>query len=421
MTVATPTGVACLLARYEDRKGDLPGDRVVRAAAADAFRGLGLPGRRDEAWKYTNLRPLADAAFCEPLTSRVDGEAPLDLVPRLTTSRLVFVDGRFRPDLSHSPANITTRSFAEHPEFGRLARPDRDRMAALNTMLAEDGAQIDVAENTDGGLLQLVSLGSDASGRATAFQPRHMVRLARGARLMLVETSAGAGIYLHTPVTEIELADGAVLTHVRLQDEAAAAFHLSTVYVELAEAASYDSFVLNVGSHITRTEIHARLAGANGSVHLSGAQLLRGTQHADFTSVVRHEAPSCASRQTVKNVLAGRSRGVFQGRIEVAPAAQKTDGYQMSQALLLSPDAEIDTKPELEIFADDVKCSHGATVGDLDADQLFYLRTRGIAEREARVILVRAFLAEALDVVTNDTVRRALDAAVTRWWEREAA
>ncbi len=156
-------------------------------------------------------------------------------------------------------------------------------------------------------------------------------------------------------------------------------------------------------------------------MHLNGAQLLRGVQHADFTSVVRHDAPRCASRQTVKNVLAGRSRGVFQGRIEVARGAQKTDGYQMSQALLLSPDAEIDTKPELEIFADDVKCSHGATVGELDPAQMFYLRTRGVPEPEARAMLVRAFLAEALEAVTNETARGALERAVGQWWERQAA
>ncbi len=146
-----------------------------------------------------------------------------------------------------------------------------------------------------------------------------------------------------------------------------------------------------------------------------------GTQHADFTTVVRHDAPSCISRQTVKNVLAGRSQGVFQGRIEVARAAQKTDGYQMNQALLLSPDAEIDTKPELEIFADDVKCSHGATVGELDAEQLFYLRSRGIPDAEARSMLVRAFLAEAMDLVAHETVRAVLERAVEGWWERQAA
>ena len=180
-----------------------------------------------------------------------------------------------------------------------------------------------------------------------------------------------------------------------------AAFHLSTLYAEIAERGTYDSFALNLGARIARTEAHVRLAGAKGIAHLNGAQLLGGAQHADFTTVVQHDAPSCTSRQTVKNVLAGRSQGVFQGRIEVARVAQKTDGYQMNQALLLSPDAEIDTKPELEIFADDVKCSHGATVGELDAEQLFYLRSRGIPDAEARSMLVRAFLAEALDAVTR--------------------
>jgi Fe-S cluster assembly protein SufD len=178
--------------------------------------------------------------------------------------------------------------------------------------------------------------------------------------------------------------------------------------------------VLNLGSRIARTEAHARLIGEKGTTHLNGAQLLSGMQHADLTTVVRHQAPYCASRQTVKNVLAGRSHGVFQGRIEVARHAQKTDGYQMNQALLLSPDAEIDTKPELEIFADDVKCSHGATVGELDADQMFYLRSRGIPDAEARSILVRAFLAEALDAVSNETVREVLEQAVEGWWEKQA-
>jgi len=153
----------------------------------------------------------------------------------------------------------------------------------------------------------------------------------------------------------------------------------------------------------------------------SSAQLLTGNQHADFSSIVRHDAPNCTSRQTVKNVLNGRSRGVFQGRIEVARDAQKTDGYQMNQALLLSPDAEIDSKPELEIFADDVKCSHGATVGELDAEQLFYLRSRGVPEDAARAILVRAFLTGALDLVTDDAIRSELEQRVDAWWERQAA
>ena len=315
------------------------------------------------------------------------------------------------------PTSVEFRRFADRAECGTLARPDREPLVALNTMLAEDGALLAVPPEVDAGLLLLISFASDR----TAFHPRHAIHLAYGARLALLELSLGDGIYLHNPVCEVHVATDAALTHVRLQNEAPAAFHLATLYAEIAERGAYDSFTLNIGASIVRTEAHVRLVGAKGTAHLNGAQLLGGTQHADFTTVVKHVAPSCSSRQTVKHVLAGHSQGVFQGRIEVARAAQKTDGYQMNQALLLSPDAEIDTKPELEIFADDVKCSHGATVGELDADQLFYLRSRGIPDAEARSMLVRAFLDEALDVVTNETVRGVLERAVEGWWERQAA
>ena len=236
-----------------------------------------------------------------------------------------------------------------------------------------------------------------------------------------LEIAIGEGAYLHNPVTEITVGAGAHLTHIRLQDESTDAFHLATIYADIAESASYDGFSLVLGGHVTRTELHARLGGKNAVAHMNGAQLLSGTQHADFTSVVRHDAPHCTSRQTVKNVLNGRSRGVFQGRIEVARHAQKTDGFQMNQALLLSPDAEIDSKPELEIFADDVKCSHGATVGELDAEQLFYLRSRGVPDSQARALLVRAFLTEALDLIQNDAIRSILEQRVDVWWERQAA
>jgi Fe-S cluster assembly protein SufD len=307
--------------------------------------------------------------------------------------------------------------FSDNPDFGTLARPDRDPVVALNTMLAEDGAVLSVPEGVDAGLLVLISV---ATARA-AFHPRHTIRIAAGARLTLLDLSLGDGAYLHIPVTEVHVAEDAVFSHVRLQNESLAAFHLSTLYAEVAERGTYDSFALNLGARIARTEVHARLAGTKSITHLNGAQLLGGDQHADFTTVVRHDAPSTTSRQTVKNVLAGRSQGVFQGRIEVARVAQKTDGYQMNQALLLSPEAEIDTKPELEIFADDVKCSHGATVGELDAEQLFYLRSRGIPDVEARSMLVRAFLADSLDAVTNEAVREELDRAVEGWWEKQAA
>ncbi len=412
-------GASAFLARYEGLKGRLPGDASVREAASDLFRASGLPGLREEAWKYTSLRPIAEFEFHEPLTPLADCAGLLARVPAFAGPRLVFVDGRFRDDLSVVPHNAAVR--VGGPAFGPLARPAEEKLVALNTMLAEDGAAISIAEGVDAGTLMLVSLGTDAQGRAVAFHPRHAVHLAPGASLTLVELAVGEGTYLHNPVIEITVSEGAALTHLRLQDEARTAFHLSTVYADVRTGASYDSFLLSVGARLARTEVHARLSGPHAAAHLNAAQLLGSGQHADFTTVVSHDAPSCASRQTVKNVLTGRSRAVFQGRIEVARLAQKTDGYQMNQTLLLSPDAEIDSKPQLEIYADDVKCSHGATVGELDPNQLFYLRSRGVPEPEARSILVRAFLSEALDPIAHEPSRAFMEAAIDAWWERQAA
>ncbi len=421
MTAAVRSGADGFLARYDALRDLLPGDPRERAAAAEAFRRTGLPGasagRREEAWKYTGLRPLADASFAQSVSPTSAHSQIRARLPQIEVPRIVFIDGMFSRELSIVPPAVHFARFAGRAEFGSIARPDGQPLVALNTMLAEDGAILEVPAGADAGLLILVSAATDRA----AFHPRHVVRLAPGARLTLLDLAFGDGSYLHNPVFEVTVAADAALTHVRLQNESTSAFHLATLYAEIDERGTYDSFVLNLGSRIARTEAHARLTGENGITHLNGAQLLNGMQHADFTTVVRHQAPYCASRQTVKNVLAGRSHGVFQGRIEVARHAQKTDGYQMNQALLLSPDAEIDTKPELEIFADDVKCSHGATVGELDADQLFYLRSRGISDAEARSILVRAFLAEALDAVSNETVREVLDQAVEGWWEKQAA
>ena len=288
-------------------------------------------------------------------------------------------------------------------------------------MLAEDGAVISVAEGVDAGTLVLVSLAAETEGRSVTFHPRHTIRLAEGAKLTVVELSVGRGRYLHNPVFSIEVASDATLTHIRLQNEAMEAFHLATIYATVQSRGFYDAFTLTLGGQVSRAEFHARLVGPNATVHLNAAQLLGGKQVGDVTTVVVHDAPNCASRQTVKNVLTDKARGVFQGRIEVERIAQKTDGYQMSQALLLSPDAEIDCKPELQIYADDVKCSHGATIGELDDDQLFYLRARGIPEQEARSILIRAFLDDALQSVSHEGAHALLEQAIDGWWQRQSA
>jgi Fe-S cluster assembly protein SufD len=407
------------LARYDGLIRRLPGGAQRRQDAAEFLRTFGLPTRRDEAWKYTSLAALADDDFHEALTEASGFGA--DLLPDLTgfetTPRLVFAQGRLNAAQSVLPEKASVRGFAQTADFGVLARPDREPMVALNTMLAEDGAIIEVAEDVDAGTLLLISTGHDIAGTAVAFHPRHAIHLARNAKLTVIEISTGTGKYLHNPVSEILLQENAALTHLRLQNEGDEAYHLATIYAEIAARAAYDGFTLSIGGRMSRTEIHATLHGASAHTSLNAAQLLRGQQHSDITTIVTHDAPNCTSRQTVKHVLAGRARGVFQGKIEVARAAQKTDGYQMNQALLLSPDAEIDCKPQLEIYADDVKCSHGATIGELDAEQLFYLASRGIPQEEARALLVRAFLADSLDMIADETARALFERVLETWWQ----
>ena len=430
MTVPVASGAAGFLARYEGLKDHLPGARrpwlnALRREAADHFAARGLPTRRVEAWKYTDLSPVAQASFSEPLTS-VDGD--LDLPAALTPARVVFVDGRLRADLS-TLANLpfSVRSLALHlgdveTRLGALAKPASESFAALNTMLFEDGLLLTVPAGIDGGVLEVLSIAAP-SERPFAFHPRHLIRLEQDAKLVIVERSLAIGDarYLHNPVFEIEVAAGASLTHGRMQQEAPLAFHLSTIYATVAAGGTYDNFTVAAGARLARNEIHAALTGPKATCHMNGAQLVGDGQVADTTTALDHAAPDCASRQTYKTVLTGRSRGVFQGKILVRRPAQKTDGYQMNQALLLSDDAEMDSKPQLEIYADDVKCSHGATVGALDPDQLFYLRARGIPQAEARAMLVEAFLHEAVETVSDETLRTALMHTVDGWWRAREA
>ncbi|MCK8784526.1 Fe-S cluster assembly protein SufD [Roseomonas sp. NAR14] len=424
-----PLGADSFLHRYEGLRQRLPGARLpwvaaLRERAAESFRAKGFPTRRDEAWKYTDLAPLLALGFAEPLSS-VDDDAALP-PSQGGAARAVFVDGRFRADLSAlDDLPYRVGSVAEalprlDGALGRLAQPSEQPLAALNAMLFEDGLVVRVPPGVAGGVLELVSMASGGE-RPTALHPRHLIRIEDGASLTLIETTTGpeGARYLQAPVFEIEVAEGGRLNHARLQTESRAAFNLSTVYAAVAGGGTYDSFVLNAGGRLVRNEIHTALQGPKAACHLNGAQLLADGQHADTTTVIDHAAPDCPSRQTYKTVLAGRSRGVFQGKIHVHQIAQRTDGYQMNQALLLSPEAEVDSKPQLEIYADDVKCSHGATVGALDADQLFYLRARGIPAEAARRMLVRAFLQEAVEAVEDPAIQAALDRTLQAWWQAE--
>ncbi len=360
-----------------------------------------LPSRKLEAWRYTDLRSLAAISFAEAAPVAVPE------LPDLGLPRIVFINGAFDPVRSTPP------DFLE--KFSRVAEASDLPLALINAEQAQDGMTFSLPEGVDAGAILLVSYASGVAA-PVALHPRHRITLGLGAKLTLIEIAMGEGVYWHNPVIDIALHASSALSHYRLQNEGQDAFHLATIRAKIAAGAAYESFSLVIGARLSRAEFHATLLGPKASTHLNAAQLLRGHQHGDFTSVVAHDAPHCGSRQTVKSVLDGPARGVFQGRIEVARAAQKTDGYQMNQALLLSPDAEMDIKPELEIFADDVKCSHGATIGALDPEQIFYLRSRGIPEDQARAMLIRAFLTEALEPVTDAAAREMFEAAIEAWW-----
>ncbi|MDE8345621.1 MAG: Fe-S cluster assembly protein SufD [Acidocella sp.] len=372
----------------------MPGWRLPETMTA-------LPTRKLEAFRYTDLRALAAISFATNMATGQAGDLPALGIPRL-----VFLNGRF--SAAHSDTIPFTRDFTPVADDGALP------LAQINAGEAQDGITLDISEGVDAGAVLLVS---HAAGTGPfAFHPRHRITLGAGARLVLVEVAQGDGVYWHNPVTDIVLHEGAKLAHYRLQDESREAFHLATIRVNIAGLAAYESFTACLGAKLSRAEFHARLHGARAHAHINAAQILGTTQLGDFTTVINHAAPDCASRQTVKSVLSGAARGVFQGRIEVDRVAQKTDGYQMTQALLLSPGAEMDIKPELQIFADDVKCSHGATIGALDPEQIFYLRSRGIPEAQAREMLIRAFLDEALEPVSFAPARELFEAKIAAWW-----
>lgn len=425
MNIAVPPrsgagNAASFLARFERMRDGL-GDLDARDAAAIWLRGHGLPRRTEEAWKYTDLRRLwerdqsdagseADAghghAAATALLADLFEAAGLDR----DWPRMVFVDGVLSEALSNPPGNGICSGFGG---VASLAVPDHP-VVALNTMLARDGVSVRVPEGQDAGQLVLVTL---CSGDRDVHL-RHRVHLGKGASLTLVEIASGRGAYGNDGVMDVVVGEEASLHHVRLQEDSREAVSLSHVRATVAQRGCYDGFNMTLGGAVARHEVRARLEGAYAIVHVNGAQLLSGSQVADLTSAIVHDAPHTSSRQTVKNVLTARARGVFQGKILVNRVAQKTDGYQMNQALLLSEEAEIDAKPELEIFADDVKCSHGATAGALDEDQLFYLRSRGIPAREARTILVQAFLDEAFDLIRDEAVCDMLQHATASWWGR---
>jgi Fe-S cluster assembly protein SufD len=390
---------------------DRPKIAGLRAAAAEQARRAGVPTQRVEPWRYTSLNRLIETAFepASPAAKSAANDAARWVVPG--SHRLVFVNGRAAGSSAASgnpPEGVSLTYLAEAlaqgaDDWASGAASSDHPFVALNTAFLTDGVLLRVARGVKVTTpIHLLFLGGGEAG-APAMHTRLIIRLEPGASVNVIEQHAasGTGIYWSNPVGDIRLSEGARLGHCKIIDEGAEALHIAVTGVEVAADAAYDSFVLTTGGALVRNEIKVTLDGEKAGCRLDGLYLGRDRQHIDNTSEIVHARPETTSTETYKGVLQGKSRAVFQGRIVVRPDAQKSNGRQINKTLLLSDQAEIDTKPELEIHADDVKCSHGAAVGEIDEDALFYLRTRGIAAEDGRRILVEAFAAELVDAIAD--------------------
>ena len=426
-----------LAASFEEAAPRLPGADVawldaLRAQGIEAFRAGGLPTRKVEAWRYTNLNALAKLSLVPAAEA-----SGLDAVPDSALAvegacRIVFVNGRLRADLSdldRLPEGVEATGLADllardpsalEADYKAAPQGREGALASLNDAFMADGLVLRIAEGAKVDTpIHLISVGVPAAGQAIAFHPRNLVVAGKNSRATLVESHVGLGegSYFSNGLTDVTVGKGAALTHAKLQDEGAAAFHVALTRATIADEAVYDSFVLHRGAELARNEIHASIDGSGAECRLNGAYLGTGRQHVDNTTVIDHKAPGSVSSEVFKGVLAGRSRGVFQGRIVVHRDAQQTNGNQLNKTLLLSRDAEMDSKPELEIYADDVKCSHDATIGELDDMALFYLRARGIDEATARDMLVSAFLNEAMSELRDEKLAAAFAERAAGWVE----
>ena len=427
---AAETALAQAFSQARDR---LPGDDAVAAqrdAAFDVFAKEGLPHRRVEEWKYTDLRALMRDA--KPLAAPPDAAAKARvkgagaLLGDVEARRLVFIDGSFVAELSdiaNLERGLTVVPLAQAladddatltAHLGKLA-PGSDVAVALNTAFMGDGAVIRVAAgSTIDRPLHLLFVTSE---KPAATFVRSLAVVEEGARVMLIESHegpSGADYQVNTAL-ELFVGDKAHVDHVKIVTEGVDALHVSTLAAAIGAHARFNSFTFTAGGAVVRNQLFLKFDGEGTVAGIRGATLLKGRQHADTTLVANHIARDCQSREMFKAVLDDEAHSVFQGRIIVRPDAQKTDAKMMTQALLLSERAEAYNKPELEIFADDVQCGHGATSGALDDDLKFYLMARGIPAAEAEALLIQAFLGEAIEGIEHAGLREALMDSVVAW------
>ena len=398
---------------------------LLREAAFARFAKLGLPTTQDEEWKYTSLAPLAQHRF-EPAAETTFRDIDRWILGE-GGIRLVFVNGRHRPELSSHAAGPAgafigslAATLAHRPELverelARHADWQRDALTALNTAFIEDGAFIHLPA---GAVLQApihLLFVSTAPGKPTLSQPRNLIVAGANSQATVVETYAGLSdeIYFTNAVTEVVLGENARLDHYKLQEESARAFHIALTQVQHGRDSRFTSHSVALGAALARNEVRALFASEGCECTLNGLYMATGKQHLDNRTLIDHKSPRCTSRELYKGVLDGHSRGVFSGKVLVRQDAQKTDASQTNKNLLLSDDAIVDTKPQLEIFADDVKCAHGAAVGQLDENALFYLRSRGIGQEAARSLLTYAFASEMVNLVPLGPLRARVRDLVT--------
>ncbi len=406
---------------------------AIRRRAIERFAELGFPSIRQEDWRFTNVAPIARREFHrpEPGAGEVGRREVEPWLFESARAHLVFVDGRLRPELSNTEklpsgtvlgglgdAMLEQRGLAEAHLAQHLARHaafDEQPFVALNTAYMADGAFFYLPPRTvieePIHVLHLATGAADSAGRPAVTFPRNLVVLGEASQATVVETFAGpeGAEYFSCPVTEVVCGDGSVLDHYKMQQESTAAYHVATFQLHQGRSSSYALHSISLGGALVRNDVNTLLDGEGSDSVLNGLYMVKGTQFVDHHMRVEHAKPHCHSFELFKGILEERSRAVFNGLIHVHPGAQKTDAKQSNQNLLLSDQALVNSNPQLLIFADDVKCTHGSTVGQLDDDAVFYLRSRGIGREAARSLLVYAFASDIVARIKVPELRRDLE------------
>jgi Fe-S cluster assembly protein SufD len=412
---------------------------LVRRAAIARFAELGFPTTRDEAWRTTSVAPITKVAF-RPATGYdpqglTAGQLAPFLFEGLAGSRLVFVNGHYSPELSSLrplpkgaragslAAALASDPEAVEPHLARYARYQDHAFAALNTAFIQDGAFVRIPK---GAVLEdpvHLLFVSTARGEAIVSHPRSLILAEADSRATIIESYVGPdrGVSFTNGVTEVVAGENAVVDHCKIQREASEAFHVATFHAHQGRGSRLSTHAISLGGGLVRNDVVVALDGEDAQATLNGFYLTDGRQHVDNHTWIEHIQPYCTSRELYKGILDGESRGVFRGRIFVHPMAHRAgrgqllvDAIQSNPNLLLSDGAEVNTRPQLEIYADDVRCTHGATVGQLDENAIFYLRSRGIGLEEARQILVKAFADEVLNLIQAEPVRAQLERLVSQ-------